>query len=160
MHSRVWHQALRKVVTGHADFITKQLRLPKHVFTSRFKLFIAFFLSGLIHNAGEYLILQKWAGHSMKFYLLQAVAITCEDMVIALAARIGFSSRPNFFLKLMGFVWVFAWFTYSLPVWLDENIHVGTMDGGWNISSWVSSAAWQLPILSVGNYLIGQPQAC
>ena len=122
IYSRVWHQMFRKVVTDHADFITKQLRLPKNIFTSRFKLFIAFFLSGLIHHAGEYVIHQRWTGHSMEFFLLQAVAITCEDVIIKLAARAGFSSKPNCFFKIMGFLWVFAWFTYSLPMWLDETI--------------------------------------
>jgi hypothetical protein len=112
----------RKVLTDHADFITKQLRLPKNIFTSRFKLFFAFFLSGLIHHAGEYVIYQRWTGYSIGFFLLQAVAITCEDVIIALAAKAGFSSKPNCFVKIMGFVWVFAWFTYSLPMWLDETM--------------------------------------
>ena len=112
----------RKVLTDHADFISKQLRLPKNIFTSRFKLFIAFFLSGLIHHAGEYVIHQRWTGHSMEFFLLQAVAITCEDVIISLIARAGFSTKPNRFFKIIGFVWVFAWFTYSLPVWLDETV--------------------------------------
>ena len=113
----------RKVVTDHADFISKQIRLPpKNIFTSRFKLFTAFFLSGLIHHAGEYVIYQRWTGHSMEFFLLQAVAITCEDVIIALARRAGFSSKPNSFYKILGFVWVFAWFTYSLPIWLDETM--------------------------------------
>ena len=120
--SRVWHQMFRKVVTDHTNFITKQLRLPKNIFTSRFKLFIAFFLSCLIHHAGEYVIHQRWTGHSMEFFLLQAVAITCEDVIIKLAARAGFSLKPNCFFKIMGFLWVFAWFTYSLPMWLDETI--------------------------------------
>ena len=134
IYSRVWHQMLRKLVIGHADFITNQLRLPKSTFTACFKLFIAFFISGLIHHSAEYVIYQKWAGHSMQFFLLQAAAITCEDVAIALAARVGFSSRPNFFFKLVGFVWVFAWFTYSLPLWLDDIVHAGIMDNGWNFS--------------------------
>ena len=113
----------RKVLTDHADFVTKQLRLPKNIFTSRFKLFFAFFLSGIIHHSGEYVIHQRWTGHSMEFFLLQAVAITCEGVIIWLAARAGFSSKPNCFFKIMGFVWVFAWFSYSLPMWLDETIH-------------------------------------
>jgi hypothetical protein len=112
----------RKVLTDHADFTFKQLHLPKNIFTSRFKIFFAFFLSGLIHHAGEYVIYQRWTGHSVGFFLLQAVAITCEDVIIALAARAGFSSKPNCFVKIMGFVWVFAWFTYSLPMWLDETM--------------------------------------
>lgn len=134
IHSRVWHQMLRKLLTGHADFITKQLRLPKNTFTTCFKLFIAFFISGLIHHSAEYIIYQKWAGHSMEFFLLQAVAIACEDIIISLAARAGFSSKPNRYIKFIGFVWVFAWFTYSLPIWLDTTIHAGIMDDGCNFS--------------------------
>jgi len=133
---RVWHQVLRRLLTGHAKFITKLLRLPKSTFTTGFKLFIAFFISGLIHHSAEYIIYQNWAGHSMEFFLLQAVAITCEDVFLSLAARAGFSSKPNRFFKFIGFVWVFGWFTYSLPI-LFHNlkiIHVGTMDDGWTFS--------------------------
>jgi Membrane bound O-acyl transferase family len=111
----------RKTVTSHANFIAKQLGLPKNILTTRFKLFIAFFLSGLIHHAGEYVIRQRWTGHSMEFFLMQAVAITCEDVIIALAERAGFSSKS---IRLMGFVWVFVWFTYSLPLWLDETMGI------------------------------------
>ena len=125
---------LRKLVTGHADFVAKQLRLPKSAFTTCFKLFVAFFVSGLIHHSAEYIIYQKWAGHSTKFFLLQAVGIIFEDTVISLAARAGFSSKPNLFYKFIGFVWVFAWFTYSLPMWLDDMIHAGLTDDGFNFS--------------------------
>jgi hypothetical protein len=134
----------QKVLTDRTDFITKQLhvRLPKNIFTSRFKLFSAFFLPGLIFHAGEYVIYQRWTRYSMGFFLLQAVAITCEDVIMALAARAGFSSKPNCFVKIMGFVWVFAWFTYSLPVWLDE-----TME------NWVSN----VPVI-LDNIMIRQPE--
>ena len=69
----------------------------------------------------------------MEFFLLQAVAIIFEDFNISLAARAGFFSEPNRFYKFIGFVWVFAWFTYSLPIRLDEMIHIGIMDE-WNFS--------------------------
>ena len=124
---------LRKLLTGHADFVAKQLRLPKSAFTTYFKLFIIFFLSGFIHHSAEYIVYLKWGGHSMEFFLLQAVAIIFEDFIISMAARTGFSSEPNRFYKLIGFVWVFAWFTYYLPIWLDEMIHKGITDE-WNFS--------------------------
>jgi len=131
---RVWHQLLRKLVTGHADFIAKQLRLQKGTFRTCLKLFIAFLVSGLIHDAAEYVLYQKWAGHSTKFFLLQAVAIIFEGAIITLATKAGLSSKPNSFVKFIGFVWVFTWFTYCLPLWLDEVIHEGTMDDGLNYS--------------------------
>ena len=124
---------LRKLLTAHADFVAKQLRLPKNTFTTCFKLFIVFFVSGLIHHSAKYVVYLKWGGHSMEFFLLQAVAIIFEDFNISLAARAGFFSEPNRFYKFIGFVWVFAWFTYSLPIRLDEMIHIGIMDE-WNFS--------------------------
>jgi len=131
---RVWHQMLRKLLTGHADFITKQLGLPKSTLTTCFKLFIVFFVTGLIHQSAEYFIFQKWAGHSLEFFLLQAVGIICEDTIISLATRAGFSSKPNRFYKFIGFVWVIAWFSYCLPILLDEIRHSGLLDDGLNFS--------------------------
>ncbi|KAF8800796.1 hypothetical protein BYT27DRAFT_7342306 [Phlegmacium glaucopus] len=131
---RVWHQMLRKLVTGHANFISKRLRLRKSTFTTCFKLFIAFSVSGLIHHAAEYILYQKWDGHSVEFFLLQAVAITCENMIIKLVARAGFSSKPNRFFKFIGFLWVFIWFAYTLPLWLDKQSRAGLMDKQFNFS--------------------------
>ena len=125
---------LRKLLISHADFIVKQLRLPKCTFTTCFKLFIIFFVSGLIHQSAEYIIYQKWGGHSMEFFLLQAVGIICEDIIISLAVRAGFSSKPNRFYKFIGFVWVFTWFTYCLPILVDKIVHAGLVDDGLNFS--------------------------
>ena len=125
---------LRKLLTDHANFIAKQLRLPKNTFTTCFKLFIAFFVSGLIHHSAEYILYQKWGGFSMQFFLLQAVAIICEDIIISLATRAGFSSKPNLFYKFIGFLWLITWFSYCLPMWLDGSNHAGVMDEGLNFS--------------------------
>ena len=125
---------LRKLVTDHSDFIAKQLRLPKSKYTTYLKLFISFLISGLIHQASEYVLYQKWAGRSTEFFLLQAVGIICENIVISLALRAGFSSKPNLFFKFIGFIWVGAWFTYSLPLWLDKLIDAGVFEQGVNFS--------------------------
>ena len=119
---------LRKTVIGHGDFIAKQLGLGKGTFRTCLKLFIAFLVSGLFHDAGEYAFYQKWAGYSTTFFLSQAVAIICEGVIIELAIKAGFSPKPNRFVKFIGFVWVFAWVTYCLPLWIDEVIHGGVMD--------------------------------
>ena len=150
---RVWHQMLRKVyvhfiqayhpiniyfyrsqlLTGHTDFFAQVLRLPKGTFKTYFKLFGSFAISGLIHYGGDYMLFQNWSGTSMRFFVLQAVAITFEDMVIALAARFG-HTQQNTVSRFIGYIWVFAWFTYSLPMWLDPIVHAGTMDDGINVS--------------------------
>ena len=127
--SRVWHQMLRRMVTAHANFLANVLHLPKGTFTTYFKLFTSFLISGLIHATGDYILLQNFSeGRSIQFFLLQAVGITFEDGVIALAQRLGYKESNAF--KLFGFAWVFAWFAFSMPMWLDPEMHAGAIDEG------------------------------
>jgi hypothetical protein len=120
---------LRRILTSHANFLANVLHLPKGTFTTYFKLFTTFFISGLIHATGDYTLLQNFSeGTSIQFFLLQAVGITFEDGVIALGSRLGYKESNAF--KLIGFAWVFAWFAFSLPLWLDPQVHAGTIDEG------------------------------
>ena len=121
------------LLTFHTYFLSQSLRLPNCTFKTYFKLFVSFAISGLIHYGGYYMLFQNWSGTSMRFFVLQAVAITFEDMVIALAARFGHTQQNTVF-RFIGYIWVFAWFTYSLPMWLDPIVHAGTMDDGINVS--------------------------
>ncbi|KAF6763401.1 hypothetical protein DFP72DRAFT_530427 [Ephemerocybe angulata] len=101
---RAWHQLLRVSATGHTNRIAS-LVLPqsflqaprgtmKAELRGKFKLFTAFFLSGLFHLFGEYALLfpayasfapghgSIWEkGGSYKFFVLQACAIVAEDIV-------------------------------------------------------------------------------
>ncbi|KAF9483112.1 hypothetical protein BDN70DRAFT_874161 [Pholiota conissans] len=129
---RVWHQLLRKFLTGHMNFFARALHLPRGTFSTYFKLFGSFFISGLTHYGAEYTLLQNWSGKAMWFFPLQAAAITFEDAVIGIAKRLGF--RENFFFRFVGYVWVFVWFAYCLPPWLDPTFHAGTTDMGVNVS--------------------------
>ena len=116
--SRVWHQLLRKILTSNSNFLASALRLPKGRFTTYFKLFTSFFISGLIHATAAYTLHQNFSqGKSVQFFFLQAVCITFEDAVIAIALRLGYKECRAF--KLIGFVWVFAWFTFCLPLYVD-----------------------------------------
>ncbi|KAF5326880.1 hypothetical protein D9619_003995 [Psilocybe cf. subviscida] len=130
---RVWHQMLRKPVTGHANALADFLGLRKSTFTTYFKLYVAFFVSGLIHYAGDYMLHQDWAGQSVSFFVLQAVGITLEDALIATAKRAGFTASP--LGKLIGFCWVFIWFSFSMPFWLERNFHAGSFDEGPSLPS-------------------------
>jgi len=58
--------------------------------------------------------------------ILQAVAITFEDAVIGIASRLGFKESKAF--KLIGFIWVFAWFTFSMPIGLEPLVRAGFVD--------------------------------
>ncbi|KAF5328771.1 hypothetical protein D9619_011601 [Psilocybe cf. subviscida] len=130
---RVWHQMLRKLLTVHSNVAATTLDLPRNTFTTYFKLCLSFFISGLIHYAGDYMLYQNWSGRSMEFFLLQAVGITLEDAVVGIAKTLGYTTKTPL-TKLLGFCWVFAWFTFCLPLWLDPNLHAGTGDQGVNLS--------------------------
>jgi len=75
--------------------------------------------------------------YSFKFFLLQAVSITFEDLVIYIAKRLLRQKaielepgRPDeswggTVVRVAGYCWVTVWFCMTLPVWLDEPNAVG-----------------------------------
>jgi Membrane bound O-acyl transferase family len=148
-NSRVWHQMLRKTLTTNSNFLAtslatslRQIHLhipPRSLATTYFKLYTSFLISGLIHATGDYVLYHTFSqGGALRFFLLQAVGITFEDGVIAIASRLGYGGKKsngvNLASKLIGYIWVFAWFTYSMPIWLDPQVHAGTVDERRNFS--------------------------
>jgi hypothetical protein len=81
-------------------------------------------MSGLMHTSSN----APDAG-AMRFFLSQAFAITFEDFVIASAKRAGFK-QSNVFLRCLGYIWVYCWFVYSLPSWMDFEISSGAYQHG------------------------------
>jgi len=75
--------------------------------------------------------------YSFKFFLLQPVAITLENLVIQAAKRLlsrrGIELKPGGFdgswggavVRVVGYCWVTLWFTLTAPIWLDELSAVG-----------------------------------
>ncbi|KAF8971274.1 membrane bound O-acyl transferase family-domain-containing protein [Flammula alnicola] len=125
---RTWHQMFRGIFTSHADFLAKAIGLPlKSKFTTYFKLFAVFFMSGLIHPVGDYVIMHNWVmPHALQCFLLQAVAITLEDGILALARRAGLPS--SWFTRIIGYLWVILWFAFSIPFWMDPEVPFGFFD--------------------------------
>ena len=101
------------------------------------QLYVAFFLSGLIHFSGDFMIGKHHHYSSLKFFLLQPIAITFEDFVIYIAKgllpRWGIELKPGkadeswagAVVRVIGYCWVTLWFCFALPVWLDELNVVG-----------------------------------
>ena len=52
----------------------------------------------------------------MSFFVIQAVGITIEDVIIALASKIGFCKTTPL-SKVIGYVWVWGWLTWTLVWW-------------------------------------------
>ena len=120
----------------------KFLRFPRGTNRSSYtQLYVAFFLSGLLHSSGDFMIEKRMVSRSIKFFLLQAVAITFEDLIIHLAERslrrgeielklgkVG-ESWAGAVVRVIGYCWVTLWACLTLPVWLD----------GLNAAGWGSS---------------------
>ena len=65
----------------------------------------------------------------MSFFVIQAVGITIEDMIIALASKIGFRKTTSL-SKLVGYVWVCGWLTWTIVWWIGPvtKARLGTPD--------------------------------
>ena len=108
------------------------LKFPRGTKRSSFaQLYVAFFLSGLLHFCGEFMIEKRMVYRAFKFFLLQAIAITSEGLVIAIANRLlrwrGIELKPGkvdesrveLGVRAVGYCWVSLCFSSTLPVYLD-----------------------------------------
>jgi len=55
---------------------------------------------------------------TIQYYIMQAMVITVEDMVIAAAKKFGISRIPSF----LSYAWVIWWMAWSGPMWIDTVI--------------------------------------
>lgn len=112
----------------------KFLKFPRGTNRSSYtQLYLAFFLSAVIHVSGDFMAKRGMVYCSLKFFLLQAVAITFEDFIIYVAKRLllqaGITIKPGVaddswvgtVLRIIGYCWVALWFCFSLPLWQDGN---------------------------------------
>jgi len=110
----------------------KFLKFPRGTNRSSYaQLYIAFFLSGLIHSSGDFTVEKRMVYRSFKFFLLQAVVVTFEDFVIYIAKRSlrRGRSEPKLektnelwegaVVRIIGYCWVTLWASLTFPVFLD-----------------------------------------
>ncbi|KAI1792381.1 membrane bound O-acyl transferase family-domain-containing protein [Ganoderma leucocontextum] len=134
---RTWHQMLRGYFSACGKAVSSALRFKKGSNASSYsQLYTAFFLSGLLHSFGD-LALGEPFSKSMPFFLANAVAITLEDGAISMARRLGVGSAtktkgkegpPPRWVRVLGYTWVFGWFSYSLRllIWWMVPYEVGS----------------------------------
>jgi hypothetical protein len=96
------------------------------------QLYVAFLLSAVFHFAGEFMYEKRMVYRSFKFFPLQAVAITFEDLIIYLSKRLlllcGAKINPGganeswveAAVRVIGYCWVTLWFCLTVPMYLDE----------------------------------------
>ncbi|KIY52299.1 hypothetical protein FISHEDRAFT_35445 [Fistulina hepatica ATCC 64428] len=130
---RAWHQILRRTVSSPGKFISSKLGFKRGTNASAYiQLYVAFFLSGVLHYMGEHAMLRNWSGGAMAFFMKQAMVITLEDFIIWLGRRAGI--RPTRFLKTLGLAWTWLWLAYTFPPWLDPMSKKGLVEESLNIS--------------------------
>ena len=131
------------MVSGFGRLVAnKFLKFPRGTNRSSYtQLYIAFFISGLLHFAGDFMLEKRLAYHSFKFFILQAVAITFEDFIVYIAKRLlrlgGIQLKPGradenwaeTVVRVIGYCWVTLWFCLTLPVWLDDPNSIGFSSG-------------------------------
>ncbi|KDQ23046.1 hypothetical protein PLEOSDRAFT_1049453 [Pleurotus ostreatus PC15] len=123
---RTYHQILRRMLTSHGRFVTdKILHLPREAkLTRRYtQLYVAFFISGVLHHWAEYLVIHHLGGGSLQFFLSQALAIHCEDIVIYAGGKMGLKQSRAW--QVVGYIWVWHWFTWCVPGSLDPLVRLG-----------------------------------
>ncbi|KAJ3569973.1 hypothetical protein NP233_g4704 [Leucocoprinus birnbaumii] len=123
---QTWHQLLRRPLQEHGKLIPERiLRLPSNSrITSYVQLYMAFFLSGLCHAVADWAVAPRQLEtrtHTVAFFLLQAVVITCEDAVISVGRKLGLSKPP----PVLCYFWVTIWMGWSGPLWMDGMLQAG-----------------------------------
>lgn len=93
------------------------------------QLYTSFICSGLIHACGDAMVGKEFFGSTFLFFPLQAVIITVEDVVMALFKRLGVNKQTPL-IRIIGYLWVFFWFYYSTPLFLDWGLKAGMNSGG------------------------------
>ncbi|KIM90059.1 hypothetical protein PILCRDRAFT_812871 [Piloderma croceum F 1598] len=122
---QLWHQMLRRFIASIGKSISRGLGFqPGTHLSSYTQLYVGFIVSGLLHTTGEAMVGMRYVGFSFLFFLAQAVAITAEDFVIGLA-RLTKIKIPAFLTSVIGYAWVFFWFSVSVPWFLNWQIAAG-----------------------------------
>lgn len=122
---RTWHQMLRRYFASIGKSLAGWLGFqPGSNLSSYTQLYAAFIISATQHLIGDIMVGKGYTGWSFQFYLAQAVAITAEDAMIALARRAGIN-KPTSITRIIGYIWVFVWFTAMMPPYVDSQVAAG-----------------------------------
>ncbi|EAU90926.2 hypothetical protein CC1G_02313 [Coprinopsis cinerea okayama7 len=134
--NRFWHQVMRGHLKSNSSFVVKDILgfRPEWVCTHYLEIAIAFLFSGLMHVAGEYMANRgrTVSYGALIFFALQPLALALGRILSGLSGRLGYKPRP-IFLKALGYVWVVTWFTFSLPLWVEQLMRAGFMTSWSNI---------------------------
>jgi len=84
------------------------------------KVIIAFALSAWVHAGGDYVMSKGRVWWSPQFFMAQPFALILEAAVIRVADRYRFRRRFPITSTIIGYVWVFGWFSLTYPDFIHE----------------------------------------
>lgn len=123
-----WHQCLRQGLNGHADVIADSvLKIPRATLLSRYtRLFLAFLISGLIHHSSDLAMgIPRAEAGSLVLFLLQPLGIMLEDAIQTLTRRFPTSRSLDQVRRVVGYVWVVVFLSWSTPKWFYPQQRLG-----------------------------------
>ncbi|KAF2165963.1 hypothetical protein M409DRAFT_23691 [Zasmidium cellare ATCC 36951] len=140
MWSATYQQACRRLLSRPSLLLTRLLHIPKgSPLSSPTQLFLTFSISYLFHLAQIFNVTRRDMGE-FAFFMSQPCAICVEDVVIWAWRRMGLVGRDRGWERVVGYVWVVAWFSYSL------RMYVGGLVEAEVVKDWV----WAYGPLGVG----------
>ncbi|ESK94325.1 hypothetical protein Moror_8190 [Moniliophthora roreri MCA 2997] len=125
---RTWHQLLRPTILPYGRYTAANiLRLHRRTMTYNLvACYVAFLISGLMHQFGDTAMHRSFtAGRSILFFPLQAVGITIESVVAYMFRSI---TGEAWWPRWVGYLWVFSWFVWCSPIYMDPLFHGGLFD--------------------------------
>ena len=101
----------QQIATSPGIYVAHRiLRFPKGTRRSYFtQLYIGFAVTGAVHSYGAY-CLTRTDMRQMKFFMLQAIAITVEEAVLTGARSLGL--KGGAVSRGLGYFWVFLWLAW------------------------------------------------
>lgn len=124
---KFWHRAIYRPYTSYASILSR--RVLRFKSNSRFdKLcisFTLFFISGVAHSAvswqmGHHCGVWRDVGWFVGNFVAVAFEVALQKQLRPLVEKMGLATM---FLKLGGFLWVFAFFFWSVPKWQYPTIY-------------------------------------
>lgn len=117
-----WQRILRTAFVSHAALITQSvLGIPRRTRLARIIITILVFMISALMHAMQLKLLGGACLTSpvIRWYFLIAVGIVLEDLALSTCKSFGFENKKSQHSltcwSWVGYVWVWSWFSWSLP---------------------------------------------
>ncbi|KAI0768191.1 hypothetical protein BD413DRAFT_564026 [Trametes elegans] len=117
---RSWHKFYYRYFACAGQLATRLLCVPRNTWLyTQVQMHAAFAVSALLHVVGDLALNPAGLGRSAPFFLLNAFAITLEDIAGAILRRTGVPSpAESRVVRVLGYAWVTLWIGSTLPMYL------------------------------------------